>query len=225
MQTRHLLWQSRPPTAAWLMAAWRWTARSTHRRRSHTATAGADTPPLPTPWAPLYSTPADLRCQRASVVILANMPQLSRFSVESMDIRAVACRESSSEAGASPTSRTRAGGRGEHEGCARKAQLVRQLPPTAVNPGPPQTLHARDARTTQQQAEQLHSWRRCLRKRERFRVQRRGAQHALHACQVAQECALLALQNIMLCSAFRSGAVDHLWNHLQHLVHLFVCGT
>ena len=225
MQTRHLLWQSRPPNAAWLMAAWRWTARSTHRRRSHTATAGADTPPLPTLWAPLYSTPADLRCQHASVIILANMPQLSQFSVESMDIRAVAFRESSTKAGASPTLRTRAGVRGEHEGCARKAQLVRQLPPTAVHSGPLQPLHARDARTAQQQAEQLRGWRRCLRKRERCYVQRGGAQHALHACQVAQECALLALQNIMLCSAFQSGAVDHLWNYLQHLVHLFVCST
>jgi hypothetical protein len=132
------------------------------------------------------------------------MPQLSQFSVESMDIRAVAFRESSGKAGASSTSRTRAGVRGEHEGCARQARLVRQLPPTAVHPGPPQTFHAFDARTAQQQAEQLRGWRRRLCKRERgwSYVQCWGSEHARHACQVAQGCALRSLQNITVCSAF-----------------------
>lgn len=205
MQTRHLSWQSRPPATAWLMAAWRWTARSTHRRRSHTATAGADALPPLTPSAPLCSTPADLRCEHRTLYTnqLADAPQLSQIFVDSMNIHAAGNEEDSSS-NWHVQSPTRASVRGDHEACACQAQLVRQLPPTAVHPRPPQTFHALDTRTAQQQAEQLRGWCRRLCKHEQgwSCMQRWGAQHALHACQVAQGYALRSLQNITVCSAF-----------------------
>jgi hypothetical protein len=88
--------------------------------------------------------------------------------------------------------------RGEHDGRACKAQMVRQLTPAAVHSGPPNHLCPPDARMAQQQAEQPRSWRCRLRKgvQRRCCVQRRGAQHAPHARQVAQGCALTPLHHM-----------------------------